>query len=257
MVVEPVAYTPSRKRGSPGLDPSSPGFHLRPRLSRLCTRALLDAHHVAEVVVAAALEPGDEAGGPMEAPIGRDHGANARGQRPTRRPKVPLVLSGSGSCSGSDRPDRRRVAKAAAAPAPSSPRRRSSRPASASVRPKARRCRTSSGRWPGPRKAGGARSSDGVGHQGHLCTSREHPPARCVGKAPGPLYAVKQLVLGGGDAPLFGGGGIGRAGSERRRVRFFEDGAHEKGEVGLLGGSEEGHRGIDRGLHAVVPWHFG
>ncbi len=40
-------------------------------------------------------------------------------------------------------------------------------------------------------------------------------------------------------------------------TRRFEDGAHQQGEVGLLGGREEGRCDVDGGQEAVVPWHLG
>lgn len=36
---------------------------------------------------------------------------------------------------------------------------------------------------------------------------------------------------------------------------LLEDGAHEKGEVGRLGGQEEGSGGVDSVANPVVPWH--
>jgi hypothetical protein len=61
-------------------------------------------------------------------------------------------------------------------------------------------------------------------------------------------------VLGSANASLLGSGvGSGQLG--KAEGLLLEDGADQEGEVGFLGGSEEGHRGVDRGFHAVVPWH--
>jgi hypothetical protein len=92
-----------------------------------------------------------------------------------------------------------------------------------------------------------------VRHEGYLHS--QGIDSLVVREAPEPLETMKQAVLGGGDAPLFGGGvGAGELGEAEGAL--VEEGAYQKGEVGSLGGGEKRRGSVDRVANPVVPWHL-
>src|SRR5215207_6338906 len=66
---------------------------------------------------------------------------------------------------------------------------------------------------------------------------------------------MQQAMFGSSDAPLFGGG-VGASELREAKGASLEYGAHQQGEVGLLGGQKEGGGGVDRVANPVVPWHL-